>query len=185
MSVTLHWIPLGAGGRVVARCGRVYESVSARTRHERPAQPVHAALTVVTDGSRYIIEQAPVWGAPPGDRGVRVTGPVGLRLLGRSRYFRYEIRCWRDGLIPDLAAELARCPIPGDDRTAQRIIDATARVPAFTWGRRAPGTTQMWNSNSVAAWLLVTAGIDPPLPPAGCHAPGWDAGRVIARSDQG
>jgi hypothetical protein len=40
----------------------------------------------------------------------------------------------------------------------------------------------MWNSNSVVAWLIARAGIDPGRArlPAGGRAPGWDAGLAVA-----
>jgi hypothetical protein len=41
----------------------------------------------------------------------------------------------------------------------------------------------MWNSNSIIAWLLASAGFDVPaipLPVRG-RAPGWDAGHLVAR----
>jgi hypothetical protein len=41
----------------------------------------------------------------------------------------------------------------------------------------------MWNSNSIIAWLLASAGFDVPairLPARG-RAPGWSAGLVVAR----
>ena len=49
-----------------------------------------------------MIEMGPVWNTPDPQRGVVGEGPVGLRSLGRSRLFRYEVRCWRDGRIPDV-----------------------------------------------------------------------------------
>jgi hypothetical protein len=41
----------------------------------------------------------------------------------------------------------------------------------------------MWNSNSVIAWVLATAGVDVDAvrPPDGGRAPGWDAGVAVAR----
>jgi hypothetical protein len=41
----------------------------------------------------------------------------------------------------------------------------------------------MWNSNSLAAWLVATTGLcaDELQPPHGGRAPGWDAGTVVAR----
>ena len=45
----------------------------------------------------------PAWGNPDAGRGVVRTGPVGLAGLGRSQFFRYEVRRWRDGTIPDVA----------------------------------------------------------------------------------
>jgi hypothetical protein len=37
------------------------------------------------------------------DRGVVATGAVGAAWLRRFRVFRYEVRRWRNGVIPDLA----------------------------------------------------------------------------------
>jgi hypothetical protein len=49
-------------------------------------------VEAAVDGANYVVEMAPAWGGPPGERGVMGTGPVGLTILGRSRFFRYEIR---------------------------------------------------------------------------------------------
>jgi hypothetical protein len=40
----------------------------------------------------------------------------------------------------------------------------------------------MWNSNSVVAWLLASAGLqaDSIGPPSGGRAPGWRAGLAVA-----
>jgi hypothetical protein len=50
--------------------------------------------------------------------------------------------------------------------------------------RSRPG--EMWNSNSVIAWLLARAGLDTDTiqPPAGGRAPGWNAGLVVAGRDE-
>ena len=46
------------------------------------------------------------------------------------------------------------------------------------WGRDELDLGEMWTSNSVISWLLMTAGV--PVgqagPPPGGTAPGWDAG---------
>jgi hypothetical protein len=45
----------------------------------------------------------------------------------------------------------------------------------------------MWNSNSITAWLIVSAGLDAAkVPfPARARAPGWQAGIVVAsRAEQ-
>jgi len=34
-------------------------------------------------------------------RGVVAVGPVGVRVAGRRRLFRYEVRRWPDGITPD------------------------------------------------------------------------------------
>jgi hypothetical protein len=187
--VDLYWLPLGAGGPVgvVRRCGRAYEALVARRDHRRPADLYHAALEVCVDGDRVVIESAPAWGAasagPPAARGVVGGGPVGLRLLGRSRFFRYELRCWRGGVIPDVAEAVGGAHRLSADRpTARRVLELVPGVPRFTWGRDELGTGDMWNSNSVVAWLLARSGHDlvGVVPPAGGRAPGWIAGAVVA-----
>lgn len=178
--VLLCWIPLGAGGpRVVRASGRAYEAVAALRDRRRPRALVHAALLVrPASGPEVAVEVTPVWGQPPVDRGVVATGPVGARPLGRSRLFRYEVRCWAGGAVPDLAWALARRRVSADPRVAERLLAAAPGVPARTWGGRARGDRDMWTSNSVVAWLLGAAGLDPVPhgPPPGCRAPGWDAG---------
>ncbi len=178
--VLLCWIPLGAGGpRVVRASGRCYETLAALRDRRRPRALVHGALLVrPASGPEVAVEVTPVWGQPPVDRGVVATGPVGARPLGRSRLFRYEVRCWSGGAVPDQAWALARRRVSADPRVAERLLAAAPGVPARTWGGRAPGDRDMWTSNSVVAWLLGAAGLDPvPLgPPPGCRAPGWDAG---------
>ena len=54
------------------------------------------------------------------------------------------------------------------------------------WGRDALRTGDMWNSNSVVAWLIARSGIEAEAiaPPAGGRAPGWRAGLVAARSQE-
>jgi hypothetical protein len=82
--VELYWLPLGAGGGAGCVCwnGRIFEAI------------------------------APAWGNRERDRGVVGEGAVGLPWLGQSRFFRYEIRRWRDGTIPDIAEAVASPP-PG------------------------------------------------------------------------
>jgi hypothetical protein len=57
------------------------------------------------------------------------------------------------------------------------------RVPTPVWGRDELGTGEMWNSNSVIAWVIARSGIDAESiqPPQGGRAPGWRAGVVVAR----
>jgi len=51
------------------------------------------------------------------------------------------------------------------------------------WGRDEPKTGEMWNSNSMIAWLIFSAGLatDRLRPPPRGRAPGWDAGLDVAR----
>lgn len=99
----LYWIPQGAGDPlpIVRWNGRLYEAVDARRLRRQRCALYHAALEVVAGEMRYVIEMAPAPRGGTHDRGAVVQGPVGAWWLGLSRYFRYEVRCWRDGVIPD------------------------------------------------------------------------------------
>jgi hypothetical protein len=100
------------------------------------------------------------------------------------RVFRYEVRRWRDGVIPDVA-EAVESPIrlTDDPRIAQRLWDRVPDLPTPVWGRDELGAGEMWNSNSIVSWLVVRSGlpIEAIQPPAGGRAPGWNAGIVVAR----
>jgi hypothetical protein len=146
----------------------------------------HAALEVHVGGRRFTIEMTPVWSTDEPDRGVVGEGPVGLRRLGRSRFFRYEVRRWSDGVIPD-AAEAVDSPqrLGTDPVKAQLILDLAPMFPTATWGRDELGGGEMWNSNSLIAWLLASSGhdVDAIGPPVYGRAPGWSAGLVVAARD--
>jgi hypothetical protein len=184
--VDLYWIPLGAGagGALVRWSGRIYEAVAAARARRLRCTLFHSALEVCTDEATFTIEMAPVW-VQRGDRGVVAEGPVGARLLGRSRLFRYEVRCWAGGSIPDVAAALGGPVRVSSHRDAgPRIVALVREFPIHTWGRDELGVGEMWNSNSLVSWLLARAGLwtNEIRPPPGGRAPGWDAGlRVAAR----
>jgi len=164
--------------------GRIYESILARREHRRPLDLYHSALEVRLPEGRFVIENA--WPIPDADglsRGVVVEGPVGTSGLGRLRTFRYEVRRWRDGLIPDAAYAVASPQRVSDDpHQARRLLDLVPNVPALRWGRDEFRTGDMWNSNSVVSWLLAGSGV--PMeniqPPHGGRAPGWEAGLELA-----
>ena len=113
------------------------------------------------------------------------SGPVGSRWAGRFRIFRYEIRVWLGGRIPDVA-EAVDSPrrLCDDERCARRVLEVVPQVPTPVWGRDELGTGEMWNSNSVIAWAIARSGIDAEAirPPAGGRAPGWHAGLIVARN---
>jgi len=183
-AVDLHWIPLGAGGHVVRLNGCAFEALAAALARRPRADLFHAALVVEVDGARHTIEVAP---SPDGQgeaRGVVATGPVGARPLGRLRLFRYEVRCWRDGDVPDLAHAVgAPWRLTTDPVVARRVLALVAQVPTPVWGRDQLRAGEMWNSNSVVAWALARAGLPVevvPMPPGG-RAPGWHAGIAVAR----
>ena len=179
MSVDLYWLPLGAGGHSVRFNGLVFEAIAARLERRTRRALYHSALEVTVDGERWIIEMAPVWNERTAERGVVGEGAVGSRRLGRARLFRYEVRCWRDGRIPD-RAEAVDSPqrLTEDPLIARRVLALTADVPRPVWGRDELRAGEMWSCNSVTAWLIARSGIDPGLArvPAGGRAPGWTAG---------
>jgi hypothetical protein len=84
----------------------------------------------------------------------------------------------------------ARCPPAGDEAVesprslsteadrAVRILDLVHQVTVAVWGRDELKPGDMWNSNSLTSWLLVSSGldIDHLQPPLGGRAPGWHAG---------
>lgn len=187
--IDLYWIPLGAGagGALVRWSGRAYETAAAARQH-RPRQPLfHSALAVHVDGVTSTIEMAPVW-TGRGERGVVAEGAVGARALGRSRLFRYEIRCWPGGSIPDAAAAIeGPHPIHHGADAARAVLALAPSFPTCTWGRDELGAGEMWNSNSLVSWLLRRAGVwrEGIRPPRGGRAPGWDAGLEIATRDMG
>jgi hypothetical protein len=181
--VDLYWLPLGAGGHVVRAGGRLYEALIARRQHRSARELYHSALEVHLGADRYVIEQAPVWTLAEAERGVVREGPVGSPWLGRLTLFRYEVRCWRDGVLPDRGAAVASpCRLSCDRDRARRVVDLAATAPAVTWGRDELRTGDMWNSNSLIAWLLARSGhdVDAIVPPRGGRAPGWRAGLVLA-----
>ncbi|MET0419194.1 MAG: hypothetical protein ABW022_24540 [Actinoplanes sp.] len=183
MTVDLYWLPLGAGGnRCVPWSGRRFEAIMARRERRAPADLYHSALEVRLSGELFTIEMAPVWSlAEPADRGVVGEGPVGLPRLGRSRLFRYEVRRWRNGRIPDLATAVGGPRrLSGDPPRARRLLGLVPHVPLVTWGRDELRTGEMWNSNSLIAWLLASSGHPAQEPPPPGRAPGGAAGVVLA-----
>ena len=183
-AVELYWIPLGAGGHFVRFNGRVFEALEAARRHRRRFDLYHAALAVELDSDRYTIELAPSPNADEASRGVVATGAVGSRYAGRLRLFRYEVRCWRGGLIPDLGYAVGGpCRLSSDPQIARRLLGLVPRAPRPVWGRDELKAGEMWNSNSLIAWLIAAAGLSTDLarPPRRGRAPGWDAGLEVAR----
>ena len=137
-----------------------------------------------SDGERYTIELAP---SPDGDgasRGVVATGAVGSRHLGWWRLFRYEVRCWRGGTIPDLDwAVGGPRRLTCDAAVARRVLELVAAAPTPVWGRDeldAGRDVELELGGRLAARPRRT--VDRRCPPAlGGRAPGWDAGRVASR----
>jgi hypothetical protein len=182
-SIDLYWLPLGAGGRSVGLNGRIFEWVASWLAGRDRRDLYHSALDVRVSEERFVIEQAPAWSERL-DRGVVAEGAVGARAAGRLRLFRYEVRRWRDGAIPDVS-EAVESPrrLSDDPACARRLLDLVPQVPTPLWGRDQLHAGEMWNSNSTISWLLCRSGLDVASirPPAGGRAPGWRAGIVVAR----
>jgi hypothetical protein len=182
-AIDLYWLPLGAGGHSVQLNGMVFEAVVARLQRRDRRDLYHSALEVRLPEGRFVIEQAPMRDRQGCTRGVVAHGPVGSRLAGRFRLFRYEIRCWRNGEIPDVA-EAVESPrrLSVDPACARRLLALVTEVPTPVWGRDELHTGEMWNSNSVTSWLLARSGVEAHSiqPPSGGRAPGWKAGIVAA-----
>jgi hypothetical protein len=182
--IDLYWLPLGAGGHCVRLNGRVFEAFAAQLERRDRRDLYHSALEVFVPEGRFVIEQAPAWTGENERRGVVAEGPVGTRAAGRFRLFRYEIRRWREGVIPDLA-EAVESPgrLSDDPRCARRLLSLVPEVPTAVWGRDELGLGEMWNSNSIISWLLTRSGLDAGSiqPPLGGRAPGWQAGIVMAQ----
>lgn len=181
----LYWIPLGAGQRVVRTSGRIYERLVALGARRPRRDLYHSALVATTAQGRVAIEMAP----QPDDggrshRGVVAEGAVGSRWLGRLRVFRYEVRQWRDGEIPDLGYAVASpVRVSDDPQRVIEVLDLVALVPTPVWGRDELRLGEMWNSNSVVSWVLTQAGLldEAGEIPRNGRAPGWDAGVAAAR----
>jgi hypothetical protein len=180
--IDLYWLPLGAGGRSVRLNGKVFEAVAAWLGGRARTDLYHSALQVHLPDGRYVIEQAPAW-SDGGERGVIAEGPVAARAAGRFRLFRYEVRRWPDGAIPDLA-EAVESPrrLSDDPECARRLLELVPEAPTPVWGRDELGAGEMWNSNSLISWLIARSGlaVQSIHPPQGGRAPGWQAGVVVA-----
>jgi hypothetical protein len=184
----LYWIPLGAGGSGFVRAnGRIYEWAKARLEQRSPLDLYHTALIIRGHDSRIVIET--MWPSPDPDtasRGVVLEGPVFSPSLSRLRKFRYEVRVWGDGSLPDEGDAVGGPRVlTGDSGVIDDLLESTCHIPRLVWGRDQIGAGDMWNSNSVISWLLLRAGLDLSRiePPEGGRAPGWLAGLAAAGAD--
>ncbi|HRJ06226.1 MAG TPA: hypothetical protein PK096_04440 [Candidatus Saccharibacteria bacterium] len=182
-SAELYWIPLGAGAHIVRFSGKAFEAIAAKIHHRSREKLYHSALQLFTPNGRYTIEQAPVVNKDVSERGVVAEGPVGMRILGGLAIFRYEVRCWKEGNIPDLDTAAGQpTVVTRNEEQIDKILKGIVDVPTPVWGRDELHTGEMWNSNSVISWVLEQSGIDASTfrPPDGGRAPGWQAGIKVA-----
>ena len=135
-SLDLYWLPLGAGGHSVRLNGAHLRVGCRAAETARPLRPLplrpRGARARGTVRDRDDAD-------PPSDgaeRGVVAEGAVGARAAGRFRLFRYEVRRWRDGVIPDLA-EAVESPrrLSTDSDCTRRLLELVPQVPTPVWGR--------------------------------------------------
>jgi hypothetical protein len=163
--------------------GRVFEAVAARLDRRRPCDLYHSALIVRLPEESFVIEMSPIRDRNGAARGVVGEGAVGSRWAGRFRIFRYEVRRWPGGVIPDVD-EAVESPLrlTQDEGLSRRLLELTGQVPTPVWGRDELDAGEMWNSNSVTAWLIARCGLSAESirVPRGGRAPGWNAGLAVA-----
>ena len=135
-AIDLNWIPLGAGGHSVRFNGIVYESLTASVQRRPRHDIYHSALELRMPDRVYTVEMTPVPNSRGWERGVVAEGPVGIKWAGRLRIFRYEVRRWKDGVIPDLGHAVSPpVHLTDDARVVERVFGLLPAVPALTWGR--------------------------------------------------
>ena len=139
-SVTLFWIPLGAGGHSVRLNGKVYEALAAARLHRARRDLYHAALIVSLDGERHVVELAPEGRGSREDRGVVGTGPVGSRRLAplAAVPLRAPLLARRDHPGPRLRGRRAPGPDHGRRRRAPRARRGGTGSHSRLGARRAP-----------------------------------------------
>lgn len=183
-SVDLYWLPVAAGtnSRVREWSLACWEGACALLARRPRAALYHPGLKVRPGSDEiYTLELTPVFIGEPSPP--LMTGPVGLRPLGRFRLFRYQLRCLPTGSLPDEEYAVdSPVRLSTDPEVARQVLALGPSIPPHTWGLRAPGTNEMWTSGSAISWLLLRAGIDlnGVCPPPGGRAPGWDAGIQLA-----
>ncbi|MGE5595432.1 MAG: hypothetical protein ACM3S1_05290 [Hyphomicrobiales bacterium] len=180
-TVTLYWLPVGAGTHFQRSSLRVYAAFEALVARRRPVEFLHAGLKLAIDGRRYTLELTPVPRRQP--VAPLVSGAVGSAWAGRLRLFRYQLICLESERLPDEEYVVGEpIELAEDGGFAERVLARARIVPAHTWGRRVAGTTEMWTSDSAVSWLVTKAGIAAGdiAVPKGYRAPGCRAGACPA-----
>jgi len=124
-AVDLYWILLGAEAHVVRISGRLFEAATALVARRPRCDLYHSALVISAPEGQFVIEQAPIPDLHGERRGVVAEGPVGMRWLRRFRVFRYEIRRWRGGSIPDINQAIG---IPVRSPTMSRLQNGSSKL---------------------------------------------------------
>ena len=176
----------------------------------RPSPRTLAGHSVGTKDSTQrettcLLRLPPGWSRPPPRRrrppassgGGCPSGRVAGSCASTATSGRPSMGCWSGGgrstsTTPpswsgsQRAASWSRTAGPSPTSAAQlvarRLLELVRSLPSPVWGRDELRTGEMWNSNSVIAWLLARSGLptESIWPPAGGRAPGWQAGLAVA-----
>lgn len=176
--VDLYWLPVtgSSGSGLFGGLGKLF------VVNPEGRDLYHAALRIgLADCSTYVIELEDYISDDDDrhEKGVVVDGEFAFLPFKNT----YSIRRWKDGTIED--ENIAKPPIrlTTDCDIAQKLYGLVPNVPANDyWDSNDKWGESRWTSNSVVAWLLQSAGINPsppPVPPNGM-APGWSAGVLEA-----
>jgi hypothetical protein len=183
--VDLDWLPLGVRGRWLRIAGRVYETISAWQSHRTPLDLYHSVLELRTGAGRFVIEMGPAIDDDGDRRGVVGVGSVGASWAGAIRPFRYEVRCWPDGITAAAFAVDGPRHLTDDVEVAELMLEIVHAVPTPVWGRDELAVGEVWTCNSLTSWLLAQVGLEGSTrPPADGRAPGWNAGVRLAHQQQ-
>jgi hypothetical protein len=179
--IDLLWLPMGVRGRWLRVAGRVYEAVAAALVGRDPCEIYHSVLLVRAPEGRFVIEMGPAVDERGGRRGVVARGAVMANWAARCRWFRYEIRCWREGTTAVNYAVGGPSRLTDDVDAARRVLEIVPTVPTPLRGRDELAAGEMWTCNSLTSWLIGMVNADMlAATPAGGRAPGWDAGLRVA-----
>jgi hypothetical protein len=138
----------------------------------------HTALAVRVPEGRFIVET--MWPSPDGNtesRGVVVEAPVFARRLSFTRVLRYEVRCWRDGILPDSDHAIGGPQLLSDDlELGRRLLQTADIVPALIWGRDQSAVGDMWNELGDLLAPHPYRSADRDVPASGRRARSWMGG---------
>ena len=195
-ALDLYWLPLGAGGHSVRvqrphlrgggrspRCAAAAPSVTTSTTRRstgddaggHPTQSRWSAAKALV--SAEAADHGAVAGGARGQPPARPLGAVSIRdpllsVAARSQTSRRRLRA-------PAAADRRPCSCSGG--SVLELVPLRSDLRSGGWTRSQTG--EMWNSNSLVSWLLVSHRPDVGRAdrlPVGGRAPGWQAGIAVA-----
>ena len=191
-AVELYWIPLGAGGHCVRFNGRIFEALDAARR-------APSALRPLPRGARRparrpaLHDRARRRRRTPTRRAAASSAPApsAAATSAGCACFATRFAAGEADRSPTWTTRSAgRCRLTTDPGVARRLLDLVAAVPRPVWGRDELDAGEMWNSNSVIAWLVATAGLpadelEPAAAGQGAGLEGRSRGRAPLKAPEG